>query len=212
MGWVALVLLVGLAIGVALAAGLPRALVSLMGAALALGAAGYALQGRPGLAGAPVLVADRQTTPMDPAMVELRTKMFGRFNAAQPFFYAADALGRGGSFRSAITLLQGGVNAQPANAALWTGLGTAYAEHDRSVSPAARLAFARALQVAPKHPGPPFFLGLALVRSGQFREAQRWWNRAYALTPDRMGFKADINARLAVLEAFLDTPMGRTAP
>lgn len=207
MGWLILLVIGAGAFGLALLLGAPRALGSFIGAALMLGATGYALQGRPGLAGHPVSTG-RAGSTLDPGVAELRTKMFGRFTAAEPYFFAADALERTGSQANAVRLLLGGVNTQPRSAALWTGLGAAYAEHDATVSPAARFAFARAMQLAPDHPGPPYFLGLALVRAGEFQEAQRWWARAYAITPDRFTYRAEIGRRLTLLEALIASGAG----
>ena len=44
---------------------------------------------------------------------------------------------------------------------LWVGLGNALADHAGTMTPAAELAFARAAELAPGYPAPPFFLGLA---------------------------------------------------
>ena len=80
---------------------------------------------------------------------------------------------------------------------------------DGGVSPAARFAFDRAMKLAPDHPGPPFFLGLELIRSGAFREARPWWRRAYRLTPTGIGYRQAIGERLALLEQFLANEAGR---
>ncbi|SOB86954.1 hypothetical protein SAMN06297144_2073 [Sphingomonas guangdongensis] len=207
MGWLILLAIGAAAFGLTRLLGAPRTLASFIGAALMLGATGYALQGRPGLAGRPAATA-RAGSTLDPGVAELRTRMWGRFTSAEPYFFAADALERSGAQANAVRLLLGGVNAQPQNAALWTGLGTAYAEHDGTVSPAARFAFNRAMQLAPDHPAPPYFLGLALVRAGQFGEAQRWWLRAYAITPDALTYRAEIGRRLTLLEALIASGAG----
>lgn len=210
MGWIALALLMAGAFGLLWRLGVPRDLASFVGAALMLGAAGYALQGRPGLEGQ-LAAATGMTAEFDPGLAELRLAMFGRFTVAEPYFVASDALARSGARRSAVGVLLGGVNTYPDNFALWTVLGSAYADHDGTVSPAARLAFERALKLAPEHPAPPYFLGLALVRSGEFREASRWWRRALAATPERMWYRADIVRRLTLLERFLASEAGQDA-
>ena len=212
MGWVFLLLLAAVTGVLLWRIGLPRSLFTFAGAALMLGAAGYALQGSPALPG----------TKAQPAipdiggsaeMSELRLRMFGRFTVAEPFFVAADALSRSGNGGSAVNLLLGGVNASPDNAALWTALGTAYVEHDGgSLSPPARFAFDRALKLAPEHPGPPFFLGMALIGEGKLREARRWWARAYRLTPTGISYRRDIGERLQILDQFLASPAGPAMP
>lgn len=212
MGWLILAVVFVGAGALMWRLGLPRTLGSFAGAALMLGATGYALQGRPDLKGSPVAAASHKVD-FDPAASELRMRMFGKFTVADSFFAASDAMSRTGNKRAAIQLLLGGINAAPRNAALWTGLGTAYAEHDgNSVSPAARFAFDRALRLTPEHPGPPYFLGLAYVRAGQFREARRWWVRALGLTPETMSYRAEIAGRLELLDRFLASPEGQGAP
>jgi cytochrome c-type biogenesis protein CcmH len=203
MGWIALA-----AIGVAAFAllwllGLPRMLWSFAGAALLLGAAGYALQARPDLKGQPVEAAKKAQAD-EPMLRELRGAMFGRFGYIDGYFFAADALTRGGDPDKAARLMLGGVRSSPQDAALWTWLGVSLVETDgRTVSPAAGVAFRRAVALAPKHPGPAFFYGLAYVRAGQFAAALPWWKRALALTPPDASYRKDIATRVALLEQFL---------
>lgn len=212
MGWLALFALMALAFAAMVRLGVPRSIASFLGAALMLGAIGYALQGRPGLPGEP-LASRKPVVTIDPAVAELRLDMFGRYTQASPYFTAGAALQRSGDQRTAVNFYLGGVNALPRDAGLWSALGDAYALHDAgTVSPPARLAFDRALKLAPDHPGPPFFLGLAYVRAGQFRDGARWWRRAYALAPQGAGYRAEIGKRLALLEMFLASPAGQDAP
>ncbi len=202
MGWAWLAILGVAALALASALGLARSLWSFIGAALMLGAAGYAMQARPGLAGAPARTAPSRGT-VDPALSKLRLTMFGRFTYAEPFFVASDALIRAGARDSAVNILLGGLNTARDNPALWTALGSAYVEHDGSLSPAARFAFSRALRIAPEHPGPPFFLGIALIRERRWVEARRWWSRAYLLSPPGTAYREDIAARLVMLDEFI---------
>lgn len=203
MGWIALA-----AIGVAAFAllwllGLPRMLWSFAGAALMLGAAGYALQARPDLKGQPVEAA-KKAQPDEPMLRDLRGAMFGRFGYIDGYFFAADALTRGGDPDKAARLMLGGVRSSPQDAALWTWLGVSLVEADgRTVSPAAGVAFRHAVALAPKHPGPAFFYGLAYVRAGQFAAALPWWKRALALTPPDASYRKDIATRVALLDQFL---------
>ncbi|WP_326524068.1 tetratricopeptide repeat protein [Sphingomonas sp.] len=211
IGWVMLVGMMAAAFLLMLLAGAPRAMASFVGAALMLGAAGYALQGRPDQPGAPVEPAAK-TGSVDPGLSRLRLEFFGRYTVAEPYFFAGEALTRSGALQSSVSLYLGAANAYPDSAALWTALGQAYAEHDgNTVSPASRFAFDRAMRLAPDHPGPPFFLGIALVRAGEFREAQRWWRRAYALASPARAYRGEIGRRLELLDAFLSSPAGRTA-
>lgn len=212
MGWIALAG-IGLAALAALwAFGLPRGLWSFAGAALMLGAAGYALQARPDLPGAPVEVA-KKAQPDDPMLRDLRGAMFGRFTVIDSYFFASDALMRSGDAEKAAKFMLSGVRASPQDAALWTWLGVTLAEADgRTVSPAAGLAFRRAVALAPKHPGPRFFHGLAYVRAGQFAAARPYWADALKLTPTNAAYRKDIALRLSLLDRLLELQASEPQP
>jgi tetratricopeptide (TPR) repeat protein len=204
MGWIVLAAIGAVVFGALWLLGLPRSLWSFVGAALMLGAAGYALQARPDLAGAPVESA-RKAQQDDPMLRDLRSAMFGRFTADDGYFFASDALVRGGDPERAAKFMLGGVRASPQDAALWTWLGVVLTEADgRTVSPAAGVAFRRAVVLAPQHPGPRFFYGLAHVRAGQFAAARPLWAAALKLTPARASYRNDIAMRLALLDRFLE--------
>jgi cytochrome c-type biogenesis protein CcmH len=188
--------------------GLPRALRMLAAAALLLGAAGYAWQGRPGLAGTraqPQVAA----VELDPALIDLRGRLTGRFTAEGAYFIASDALLRAGNPQAAARVMLGGASALPDNFILWTGAGDAIARRDGAVTPAARLAFGRAFQLAPRHPAPPFFLGLAYARSGELARTRALWRRAVALSPERATYRRDIARLLAVVEMQVAAGQGR---
>ena len=51
------------------------------------------------------------------------------------------------------------------------------------MSPAAQLAFQRAAAIAPDHPGPRFFYGLALAQGGNYDEAERVWRELLPTIP-----------------------------
>src|SRR3546814_5020593 len=69
----------------------------------------------------------------------------------------ADALQRAGLTERSVEALKVATKAFPDSPDLWVGLGHALVVHgDGLVSPAARLAFARAAQLAPDHPGPAY--------------------------------------------------------
>lgn len=194
MGWVMLALVGAAAFGLLALFGAPRSLWSFGAAALMLGATGYALQARPGLSGAPV---SAKTVAVDDEgvarMRELRGAMFGRFTSLDTAFFPADALIRTGNPDTAARMMLGAVRQEPQNAALWTWLGMTLVEADQgAMSPAAGLAFRRATALAPRHPGPFFFYGMAQARAGQPEAAIPLLQRAYQLTPEGAGYRADI--------------------
>ena len=203
MGWVWLIML-GAATGAILwAHGLPRTLASFAGAAMMLGAAGYALQGNPGLSGHPV-VHERHVRDADPDLLALRRSMFGKFTFADGYFIAADAMSRSDKPELAVQVMLGGLRKAPRDAALWSGLGMAYVEHDGNViSPAARLSFEQALRLAPEHPGPRFYYGLSMVRADDFVGARDQWARALALSRPGSSTRTEIAQRLVLLDRLL---------
>ncbi len=203
MGWVWLAFLAAGAMTLMAVLGVRSALWSFVGAALMLGAAGYAWQGSPALGGS--APDPRAATPReDPGTTQLRDEMVGRFTLDAAYLVASDAMGERGDDRSAIRVLLGGIGKLPNSYALWTALGTAYARHDAGqVSPAARFAFARAKRLAPAHPAPPFFEGLAHLRAGDFAAARPYWVRALALTPNGVSYRRELALRLALLDRLL---------
>lgn len=203
MGWIALAL-IGVATAVALwLLGVARPLWSFVGAGLMLGATGYAVQGRPALPGHPVEAFTRPIV-LDQGLIELRGDMLGRYYQDNAYLVMADGLTRAGNPRAGVQVILGGIAHIPDSLALWTWLGMAYARHDGgAVSPAARLAFEQAMRIAPRHPAPPFFLGVALIESGDFAGARPYWARALALTPKGLSYRPAIAERLAILDKYL---------
>ncbi len=201
-GWIGLA-----SIGVAAAAalwlsGVARRLWTLVGAAFMLGAAGYALQQHAGLGERPA-AADTVAVTVAPEIVELRDAMLGRFTGDGAYLVASDALMRAGSRRTGTNVVLLGLNHYPRSLTLWTGLGTALTQHDAAVSPAARLAFDQATRLAPDHPAPPYFEGLAYAATGDYRAARPYWVRALALAPLGASYRRTIALQLATLDMVL---------
>ena len=198
-GWAGLVMFAAAAALLLWRGGVAPGLWAVVGATLLFGAAGYALQGRAGLPER-LAVADARPVPVAPEIVELRGAMLGRFTGDAAFLTVSDALMRtGGRDRGARVVLRA-LGSYPRSLTLWTGLGTALAQHDGTVSPAARLAFDQAKRLAPDHPAPAFFEGLAFAESGDVRTARCYWARALALTPPTASYRRDIAMRLAMLD------------
>jgi cytochrome c-type biogenesis protein CcmH len=216
MGWA---ILAGIALGAALllwVTGFPRKLWTVAATALMLGAAGYAWQGSPGLAGHPV-VAVKKGSELDPNVVAIRDGMFGRFNYTWGSFARADAMTRIGATDTAVRAMILTVREAPGDAGAWTWLGIKFAENDgNQVSPASKFAFDRAAQLAPQHPGPPFFRGLALIREGKFAEARPFWAKAVELAPEKASYRDELLVRLFLLDKFLEAKAaeekGQAAP
>jgi len=173
-------------------------MMTLAAAAIAFGCAGYALQGRPNLEGSPREASGRQP-PMP--LAEARHALTGQFDYADSWLNLADALASRGRTEDAARLLQAQVDRHPGDYKLWIGLGNALADHSRTLSPAARFAFERAAALAPGHPAPPFFLGLAEARSGNSREAARLWREILADAPANASWRPLVENGLLAISA-----------
>lgn len=205
MTWV---LAIGLALAAFLAAAFllraPRSGWEAIGAALLLGVAGYGLQGSPGLPAAPGRPAENGDAGAA-ALVQARQQLGGQ--AVLPgnqWIVIADALARHGQYAEAAGVLQGAVEQEPRNAEAWLALANALVGHsDGMLTPAALYAYRHAAEASPEHPGPPFFLGLALAQSGRLMEARRIWSELLDGSPPEAPWRADLEQRLGQLDAFI---------
>mgnify|MGYP001419293145 CR=1 FL=1 len=175
-----------------------------LGSALVLGLAGYATQASPGLSGAPKAAAEKVVG--DPAaLVESRRDLAGKeVPPADKWLVIGDALARNGQYADAAGVLLGAVENDPKNADGWLALANALTAHaEGTLSPASLYAFRQAMAAAPDHPGPQFFLGLALAQSGKLEEGRALWADLLARTPADAPWRADLAARLGQLDAFI---------
>ena len=167
-----------------------------LGAALLLGLAGYAWQGSP-------VLESRPTEPLrerpPEGSTEINEDFLNNRNAtSERWIMFAEAANRRGDHMNAAHAIQNGIETDPDNADLWVALGNALLLHgDGQMNPAAQLAFERAAQLAPDHPGPPFFLGLALAQAGRLDDAEATWRTLLERTPEDAPYRADLESRLA---------------
>lgn len=218
MGWLGMVALAALvAVGLWRFGRLPRAGLELALAALFIAIAGYAWQGSPGLGGRP-------TPP--PADVGLGDSEFAKLRGSMPgglgletlgsdaqVLDTADAFHRQGLDSYSVGIIKGALQKRPNSADLWVGLGNALVLHNQGVmSPAAQLAFQRAATIAPDHPGPPFFFGLALAQSGQTAQAAEIWRGLLAKAPADAPWRKDVEQRLAEVEGGVTSSDGAMSP
>jgi tetratricopeptide (TPR) repeat protein len=101
-----------------------------------------------------------------------------------------------------------GLRDSPNDPDLWAGLGSALVAHSNGMmNPAAEQAFRRAEQLAPGHPAPRFYYGLALTQGGQFAEAERIWRQLLAEAPPDADYRQTIEQQLqAIRQAQLPEP------
>ncbi|MBV9528814.1 tetratricopeptide repeat protein [Sphingomonas sp.] len=185
-GWLILLLLLALAAGALWAMRVRGAMLNACGAALLIGAAGYALQGRPGLPSAPADdAAEHQVVPL----AQARHAFFGNFSGEESWLAMSEALARDGDTENAVNILRNAVGRYPGNVQLWIGLGNALVDHARGLTPPAELAYRRAAGLAPGHPAPLFFYGLALARSGDPQTAAAIWRNILATAPAKADWR-----------------------
>jgi cytochrome c-type biogenesis protein CcmH len=186
----------------------PRAGWEIAGAALLFGLAGYAVQGHPGLAGSPKAPVENQRTA-DATLLRARQQMGDKFGSGQSWLTVSDALSREGQFRASADLLGRAVSQHPNDADLWVALGNALTGHsDGTITPAAQFAFHQAARINPQHPGPPFFMGLALAQSGHLVQARAIWADLLQRSPPDAPFRPDLVARLARLDQLITMSQG----
>lgn len=169
---------------------------TLASAALMLGGAGYALQGHPSLGGSPNLAAQR---PAPLSLTNARKALMGQFTPADTWMTISEGFAARGQTADAVGVMNSAIRARPTDYAMWVGLGNALADHARTLTPAARFAFARASQLAPGHPAPLFFLGLAEARSGDPAEAVRLWRAILASAPANASWRPMVEDALLAI-------------
>ena len=202
-GYLTLALLALFTVGLLWSMKLRGPILTLAAAALAFGGAGYALQGKAGLDGQP-RAAVRRAPPIP--LTGARHAMMGQFDYSDTWLNMADALASRGNTEDAARLLQAQVARHPRDYKLWVGLGNALTDHARTITPAGRLAFARAAQVAPGYPAPSFFLGLAEARSGNPEEAVRLWRQVLADAPADASWRPMIEDGIALMAPRATSP------
>lgn len=208
MSWVWALLLAVLALGLVLLLmrwmGAARTGWEAIAAALLLGIAGYGLQGNPGMPG--VSKAPAETIAGDPEALVAARKAIGEQSAApgSNWVVTADAFARHGQFANAAGVLLGAVEQNPKDGDAWLALANALVGHaEGMLSPAALFAYRNAAIAAPNHPGPPFFLGLAMAQSGRFAEARAIWGDLLQQTPPDAPWRADLVDKLGRLDTLI---------
>lgn len=139
-------------------------------AGLALGIAGYALQGQPSLGGRPV------ETPAVVLPAELNSDAQSTSGNGLDEMLRAEAFLRAGQTERGMTIIKSMLAKNPNDPNLWTGLGTVLVSQSNGVlSPAADYSFRKASRIDPNSMALQYFYGTALATNGRAAEAREQW-------------------------------------
>jgi tetratricopeptide (TPR) repeat protein len=202
-GWlISLLLALLTAAGLVVLARPGRGALQLIGAAMLVGLAGYAWQGRPALAGHPTPPNEgrrgHDTLFAHERKIWLETV---GFDALQ--LDGADAFIGNGDPDYAVGVIHAYLANEPDSMMLWLGLGNALqADADGALTPAAHYAFERAAAVAPGNPAPQYFLGLAYLQMGDADGADATWRDLLAKAPADAPWREKLQSRIALIERF----------
>jgi cytochrome c-type biogenesis protein CcmH len=196
-GWLAVLILIALALGALWLLRVRGAMLQIAAAAIMFGAIGYAVQGHPALRGSPGSASSvAAPIPLTP----LRHAFYGEFTPAEHWLIISESLARRGATQDAAGILRSAVREHPNDSELWVGLGNALVDHAGVMTPAAELAYTRAAELAPGYPGPVFFMGLALARSGDGGRALAMWRSILADAPADASWRPVVEDAIAALQ------------
>jgi cytochrome c-type biogenesis protein CcmH len=205
MSWPIAILLALAAFGaVASLSGQPRAVWTVVLAALGFGLAGYALQASPNLAAAPKQSV-REQTQEGAQFVALRAALIGEDHRSRsPYILMGDEWVRRGKYEGAATILRGIVHSNSGDGDAWLALANALLlQADGQFTPAALQSYRMAEQALPDSAAPPFFLGVGLIREGKLIEAHRMWSERVATLPEGSPGRELLAERLGALEQLM---------
>ena len=181
----------------------PRAWTTLA-AALTLGLAGYALQARPDLPGAPAAPPAEADLPGEALKTGRQEFIASGDRSRNPRLLTADAFAARGRYSDAAALMAGALEQNPQDAEAWLALGNVLVEHaGGTLTEPALFAYERARETDPASAGPGYFLGLALLRQGSVLEGRNLWAQTLATIPDDAEGRELLAERLAGLDVLL---------
>lgn len=206
-GWALLLAIIAIALCALWLLRVHGAMLQLSAAALLFGAGGYAVQGHPALSGTP-RSAEQRPAPIP--LTKLRHAFFGTFGPTEHWLVISESYASRGHTEDAVKALTAAVREHPGDPVLWVGLGNALTDHAATLTPAAQLAFSRAAELAPGHPAPPFFLGLALVRSGDPQDGIVLWKQLLANAPANASWRPLVEDAIRAVQPPPEAPQAAT--
>ncbi len=177
---------------------------------LILGLGGYALRGAPEASD----TQSRHSMPDTPgaraAAAQARTRLLKDPADIPAWIALSVALGSAGKTEQAAEGLTRALAAMPDQPDLWVALGESLVAHNKGlVSPAARLAFDRASQIAPDHPAPRYYLGLAWLQAGKPDQALETWQALLASTPSDAPWRDNIVRKVKAAQTMITAGVGQ---
>lgn len=204
MTWLAILALTGLGFLAAVwLFGLARGGWTLFGAALLFGLTGYALQGAPHQPASPSTGVER-TVETGELMVQARREFYDPASLPSRYVVTSDAFARRGQYEDAANFLRNAVAENPRDDEAWVALGNILVEHaEGQLSAAALFAYARAEELAEDNPAPRYFVGLAMLRQGEFAQGRGMWADILAEAPEDAPWRPVVVDRLERLDLLL---------
>jgi cytochrome c-type biogenesis protein CcmH len=195
-GWILLPGLFAVALGLLALLRVRGSILMLAASAMLFGCIGYVVQGSPAVPDSPREAGSLQA-PIP--LTDMRHAFFGNFTGEESWLSISEALARSGDTEEAVGVLQNAIGKYPRNAQLWVGLGNALVDHAGVLTPASEYAYQRAAELAPGHPAPLFFMGLALARSGDGQGALALWKEVLARAPADADWRPMVEDAVAAL-------------
>ena len=170
-------------------------------AAVLLGMAGYALQGRPSLPPAPAQPLEASAAG-ETQLVDIRADMDESFGSAKRWLVTADSFAKQGDYPLSASYIKSGLRNEPQNADLWSALGLQLMlASEGQMSPPAVLAFDNARAIQPQHPAPYYFAGLARLFAGDLDGAILHWEKTVSVATPKAKWKTRIESQLQAAKA-----------
>jgi cytochrome c-type biogenesis protein CcmH len=212
MGWIIMVMLCVLTFAALLIFGkLPRKTWEAVAAACILAMAGYALQGRPNVAGSPASASVSESAAAAD-MILMRSEMDQTYSSARPYLILSDAYAREGNYQFAASYIRSGLRKNPRNADLWAGLGLQLLlASDGQMSPPAKFAFDKAREFSPNQPVPDYFEGLTALFAGRTDMALGIWQSLLARAPKQAKWKPRLESQIKGLQTMQSSAAPTTA-
>lgn len=210
IGWIALFALIALtAYGFWRRSGLGKDVAAPFATVLTFALAGYVLSGSPGLAGQPA-APTKLDADITEALIETRKEFqFEQFGTQGNWITISDGLMRTGNTDQAIGALRRGIELYPNNADLWTAMGAVLLRQSNGkMTIPALYAFNHARQLAPTHPGPDFFAGIAKIEEGNLDAGRTIWINLLARAPENAEWKAGLEKRIYILNQVIARGQG----